>query len=681
MDYVDRLKIAWLREFGVDMPLEFVVRIDCQNLTSENASGELLNKLSSASDKTKSAIEDLRIKLKHEEFFFERIKEEIKSQKNRDIFGRQEMNESALYAQVNKPSKSKQLESSEQNDKNLNESDQTLSVTCQPGAYEDIDLSSSAEPSNMENKSLKVKTESLSGQKKVNVRGSVKDKIKIFEISESSSSDESGGADGDYEQLAQFSPPPPISKDSVSEVFRKRQQHNSYEEITLPFVGKTGSDHGQVENKPNKSSLEAGQQQSVCISNITSVKTQVEHPCKQEDNQAEKKRLSQSGKIPPPLPARKYRDYKEDFSDAVRKWEEPPAPTFSDKEPKLSGSLKKTTDSKPHSDAINGKDNESGTRLSGSDPGGDYCSLSEVTSFKKDAGKHITLVKVTSNGSEKSDGEKKQVLGGRRSFKVLSVKRSKELSKSTDDLSSIKVDSTLSSAPKEAKSIEDLCSNAFYDDVYIPDESDTTNADMKKVFGHKSNETLKSREDPNLVSGSRSKSLSSSSSEGDEDLMKTVPIEISIRDEQNKHLKDKENTEESRFNTKSKKNKNIPDYEQWNFQTLLTKTGISVAERENLTDTASEDDNIYDNIADKQETQSGHSDDSGVSETTTPDENRAADQLRVDSITGSPDLRSSKLSSSTGSRVSTTCKFQLPFFSAPSGWLSGEHVRLVTWWL
>ncbi|XP_053375064.1 breakpoint cluster region protein-like isoform X2 [Mercenaria mercenaria] len=618
---MEETKSAWKDKFSSNLPPEFISRLECELSKCENdpGAGDHTHALSCAMDITKSRIRELNKQLRNEEFFYEVISSVVsarkRSQRNADS---DKVDVSAMYAKVNKPTKLKIDDSpvlnhaksmSDQAEKNSNH-ERLLSQTSH--TYEEIGFQNSEIPD------TKVE-EKAGGVVKKKLRASVKDKIKMFERSDSSSGEDNiNSPEGDYARL--------VIKPSVSPkpspASRRRPRANEYEEISLPcFASNKKPDdpsNSKIQcpqmtpniDKPDKTYAE--------IESLHDSSSKQEGYASLSDQPLENKSFTtQHQKRPaPPVPSRKSRGKDTDKSDNdVLKNTEASTLKYSDHEPQLSSSLKHkqiNEDTKNHNDASD--------KLCGKIDGsieGDYCSIKSVNTDNK----HVTLVQVTSaNGSGKNTGNK--------NFSVLSISGSeRELSRSTEDLRNNKTGKLRRSS---SKSFDDINQEGHYAEVEYssinPVSGDSSSSDkkMKKLFGLKNGSDLETDPDNDSkeqIVGKQYKSLSNSSGSEEEDLMSTVVVNFENTEDQKKE------SSENKVLTSKDKRRGVPDYEKWTFQTLLTSTGISVAENGNLTDTGSDDETPYDNIdnvVDKHEAVSGQSDDSGVCESTesslTPDD-------------------------------------------------------------
>lgn len=665
---MEEVKCIWKSKYSSDLPTEFLSRLECELSKYENDPGAgSTHALSCAEEITKSRIRDLNHQLRNEEFFFEVLSAVINDRKYRQS-GDGKMDVSEMYAKVNKPAKVKISDSPKQNhSKNLSDQPVTISNKDQlPGhadrPYEEIEFRNSEIDFPAPDKP----SPKMEGKKKA--RGSVKDKIKMFERSDSSSGDENTNAlvsiEGEYARLAKPSVSPKPSPSS-----QRRKNVNEYEEISFPFLASN--------KKPEDSScpkIQSKQITSAIDKPYADIKSVSDSSVKQEgyaclvDQPLETKSVNNNHqrKPGPPVPVRRTKGKETNYSDKiVVKPTVAPTLKYSDQEPQLSSSLRHKLINEDANNSIDKfKPGDPCLKIDESCGGieGDYCSIKSLNTDKK----HVTLVQVTSgNGSEK---EINRFGKHNHSFKIISVSRpQREVSRSTEDLSKSETEKLSRSL---SKSTDDINPEGHYAELKYSrsnsDAKDEASAEkMKKMFGHKEGINLKSDDDSReQVVGKQFKTLSSSS-ESEEDLGRTVVVDVEdTTDEKTETVEDTE----AMSKVKDKKRNRVPDYEKWAFQTLLTQTGISVAENENLTDVGSDDETPYDNVAtiDKTEVVSGQSDDSGVCESTetssTPDEKEklyAEVNELVPGEMGPTDVsrpKATESASSVGSRISTACK-------------------------
>ena len=669
---MEELKYSWKSKFSSDLPTEFITRLECELSKCENDPGAGdLKALSCVKDITKSRISELNKQLRNEEFFFEVISSVVSSRERKNKKEESGCADvSAMYAKVNKPVKLN-IGDSGSNDQAPKMSDH-VACNLDQGAgrllsqssctYEEIGFPVSEIPASSPD--IKVNEENKCQIKK-KARASVKDKIKMFERSDSSSGDDNlNSPEGDYARLVikpSVSPKPSPST-------RRRPRDDEYEEISLPFLASNkkpdnpssarnpSQQDSQIIDKPDKSHDDS--------------KSKNDSSCKQEgyaslsEQPLENKSHTQhQKKSAPPVPSRKSRGIDANKHTDALKNTEALTLKYSDQEPQLSSSLRQ----KQINENIKGKSDTQHYIEIDDNIEGDYCSIRSVNTDNK----HITLVNVSSNGSESG---KRVNSGKNKNFSVLSIIRpEKELSKSTEDLRSNKTGQLRRSS---SRSFDDLNQEGHYAEVQYSSVPDSHPKDdkMKKLFGLKEGSDLNTMQGDDTkepIVGKQYKAISSNSS-SEEDLMNTVVVDL-----EKTQVKD---TSESTETLKAKDRRGrVPDYEKWTFQTLLTSTGISVAENGNLTDNGSDDDTPYDNVenaTEKNEMVSGQSDDSGVCESaessSTPDEKEKlyeedCEHREKDSAS-SQIARSdvSKSSSSVGSRFSTACKYPILFFKIRS---------------
>lgn len=660
---MEEVKCAWKSKYSSDLPTEFISRLECELSKYENDPGAgSIHALSCAVEITKSRIRELNHQLRNEEFFFEVLSAVINDRKHRES-GDGKLDVSEMYAKVNKPAKVKSIDSPIQNhSKNMSDKPVTNSNKGQlpglaDGVYEEIEI---------RNTEIDNPAPNMESRKKA--RGSVKAKIKMFERSDSSSGEENTNAvariEGEYARLAK-----PLVSPKPSPSSQRRKNINEYEEISLPFLPSN--------KKPEDSScpkIQSKQTTSTIDTPYADIKSVSDSYIKQEryaclaDQPLETNSVNNNHprKPGPPVPVRRTKGKETNNSDKiVVKPTVAPTLKYSDQEPQLSSSLRHkliSEDAKKSMDTF--KPDDPCLKIDESCGGieGDYCSIRSLNTDKK----HVTLVQVTSgNGSEK---EINKLGKHNHSFKIISVSRAqREFSRSTEDLSKSETGKVTRSL---SKSTDDINQEGHYAELNYSgsniDPKDEASAEkMKKLFGRKEGSNLKSDDDSaEQVIGKQFKTLSSSS-ESEEDLGRTVVVDVEDITDEKEIVEDTE----AMSRVRDKRRNRVPDYEKWTFQTLLTQTGISVAENENLTDVGSDDETPYDNvnnIVDKTEVVSGQSDDSGVCESTetssTPDEKEKL-YAEVNEV-GPGELgpmdairpKATESGSSAGSRISTSCK-------------------------
>ena len=688
MDTIEKVKIAWKEKFGSEIPHEFVTRVECELSKLENNlednSIQLYNIVKS---ETKLKIEELSKVLRNEEYFYELVSNLTVEGNNQCKPG----NQPPVYAKVNKPVNNKESESDQPD----------------AGDYTTLDDRASSRHSSMSDQSPTYEEIEINNYKgdnlikpKTKARGSVKARIKMFERSDSSSGEEvAAGAEGEYARLVlKHSQAPPVSP-KPSPAVRRKPKSNDYEEIRLPGLAlnpatstgdkdtnSSSSGQTQIAGKHTPNSL-SSKQESCQADNSKTL-----------SNQPAKVNTSVQGKKPaPPVPLRRSRGNEcvnSGDSDVLKKTEDMTL-QYSEHEPQLATSRKQrcTDEVVKLPERIRPDDIHVHKRVDRHSDGieGDYCA---ITDLKKPTDKHVTLVQVTSSNEKPKSGA------------LLNVKKSeRELSKSHDNLNKIQSGSKrLTSSGSVSKSLEDF--KQIDDDmkcdksVAVADDNDDDNdytdiaevaikipedKNMKKIFhrrnsGSITSEKQGSEENQEAVVGTRYKSLSGSESE--EDLLRTVVVNVAdmvdrkdkdgesvddTNDGSSPDLSDSDSKPESEASKSPEvqrvpNRKRVPDYEKWTFQHLLTKTGISIADNDNLTDTGSEDENIYDNNSppkhEFQEQVTGQSDDSGVLVTESSPDSKDEEQ----GDTGDTKPPTKCPSGDAALRMSTACKLNTQLF-------------------
>lgn len=705
MDTIEKVKIAWREKFSSEIPDRFISRLECANNLEQNST-QLYDFVK---EQTRLKIEELNSLIRKEEYFFE-VLSSIRVEGNKmennpsDPEDRTAVDCSAMYSKVNKPAKSKQSES-EMTERNSG--DQNVTATQRSSSQSDSLAYEEIEVKNYKG------AEGGSITPKNKMRGSVKARIQMFERSDSSSSEEvPSSAEGDYARLVlKPSQPPPVSP-KPSPAVRRKPRTDDYEEISLPgssISSDAKTADNETSSQPNCQTVNTDK----CSSDVDKVN------CKPESSQADsysyqpaKLNASSQAKRPaPPVPLRRSRGNEcinTDDSDVLKKTEQLTL-QYSEHEPQLATNRKqKCMDGVVKPERIRPDDIHVHKRVDRNSEGieGDYCAITDI---KRPRDKHVTLVQVTSLKNKPKSGS----LGksdSKTNKAVLYVKTSdKELSKSHDNLS--RIDSgnrRLDSSVSVSRSLEDFkqIDNAMKDDKGTEGDDDNGDTDddldyenidkkpeppkdssMRKIFHRKNSGSItrtKHTEEGNqeAVVGTRYKSLSGSESE--EDLLSTVQVnmndmsdnkekseDIEANDAASPELSDSDSKTES-IGSKSpvmsrmtNHKRRVPDYEKWTFQHLLTKTGISIADTDNLTDTGSEDENIYDNNTppkhEFREQTTGQSDDSGVlvSETLiSPEDGKDEEPSDViDDFSQDQEKEPMKSTSTSDSRMSTACKF------------------------
>ena len=651
MDVRRKLVAAWRDAFNGDVPTELLSRLECEHDIEVNTL------LTDARDKTWEVLSELELRMQQEKFMLQFIDEEISSNKTDNssentstVIRNVSEDVDNLYAKVRKPSKSKQHDSELTDDKHPSKSDQkSLPIGQDEVPYEEVTFQPNDEVSekrenyeviSFQPEPIQIRRESLGKKDKKKVKGSVKDKIKRFERTSSGDCDENifekNELESDKVLIKSTKAPPPISPRPAAR--KKQQQHmNPYEEIELPCFG--------VPEIKNKDITEAPSNTNIAVStNPTIVDTHNDNEHKISQNEVLSGKgcdiLDQSNSVSSVNYTNKEPPVRLENQAVVQHVEESDyaelrdivEPKFSDKEPSFSSFVKSSDvkiSSRGHFKPIdNGEDDDEG----------DYCSLSEIAKF---ANKHVTLVKVESGGSEKSEGEQNADMNSRE--------------KASSNLRIIS--STIS------RSREDLSHYKDIDDDNIESITEQTEEEMKKLFQKKNKSDLNSPDTDGVspVIGKKFKSLSSSDSDEDTGTHLTVPFSKGP-------LVSKPRVSNELPKTSRAKRKGVPDYESWNFQALLTNPKISAAETENLgEDTGSEDDlsPVYDNKLPTQfeqkysGTHNGVSDSNGSTDTKTQTHASSGKYSPQRSPQRSPELRKYSIGSraSEASRVSTACMY------------------------
>lgn len=717
MNTIEVVKIAWREKFSSEIPCEFVTRLECGLTKLENNPEVKSTELFSlVKNETKSKIEELNNELRREEYFFEVMsslcEDGTMQSKESETQDQTEFESSALYATVNKQAKGKSSESETHEEyvgnQNVTVTD-TSSIHGDNSHYEDIDsLQKNAVGS------LKSKNK---------MRGSVKAKIKMFERSDSSSGEEvtSAGAEGEYARLVLKAPQLPPVSPKPSPAARRRPRPNDYEEINLPILGNNSNSTTDlaVANTQSSNSSQQTVNTDKCSvsSNCPSSKQEgynTDNKVAHKNSQQAKLNISvQSKKPAPPVPVRRSRGNEcinTGDSNVLKKTEQLTL-QYSEHEPQVATSRKQRCSDegvKPV-ERIRPDDIHVHKCIEQSSEGieGEYCAIADI---KKTNEKHITLVQVTSDNRKVENNS----VGGSLNKALLSVKKSdRELSRSHDNLSQVGLSGRLDGSSSLSRSLDNFQQNADMklngSDNKDDDEEDdgyshlnftkfksqpaqhSDDNKMKKIFHSKNSGNISStksanKDIPDAVVGTRYKSLSS---ESEEDLGSTANINIaelcgdSFKSEEldtNLVISPDFSDSDSKSDTGQSKSpelsrtlqnrrQRVPDYEKWDFQHLLTQTGISIAENENLTDTGSEDETVYDNVPEKHEFEeqvAGQSDDSGVlvSETSVVLDETVKPYEQCDIIDGlAPEGQDepAKSTSTEVSRMSTACKYTFQY--------------------
>lgn len=656
MDIRRKLKIAWRDAFNGDVPAEIIARLEGENESDINCL------LTGARNKTWELLSESELRLQQEKFMIEFLDDAIKNAQENVVEkatqnGEDEVEIDSMYAKVNKSSKSKQDESHVINDKHVNESEQKSPPISQGDvSYEEISYNP-CEPCKTEDRRdsyeeitfqppdrIKIRPESLEKKDhKRKVKGSVRDRIKKFELSSSLDGDEN--LPENTESVSKVTPentnkltlestnklnpkavtpsenklavppkptspkpPPPISPRPSPAVRKRQQQSNAYEEIELPCFATT--------SETKKTEPPGNLDMTVSTNSVT---TNTHTDKQQEDSLKDKSSvggcepLNQSNSVPSVnLPTTEI------------------------------SSLNKNTDcDKANLD----KDDDHYASLN--DENDQYAILKDITVIKEPTEKTVecvqnntgkpvcseklpdSAVKPTFSVNEPSfstskSGDIKLKVSARGHFKhidqfdddddegdyatlsdfskygdkhkTLIEVKSGGSEKADSDLDAdgaekVKINSNLHIISSTiSRSTEDLRSH--YKDIDDDNIESITNEDeMKKLFSKKEETDLTASfiDGTNSVIGKSIKSLSSSDS--DEEINdKTVPFAKDV----SQPKVSKEPPKSSRANRKR-----VPDYEKWDFQALLTNPNVSAAETQDLAeDTGSEDDlspSPYDN--------------------------------------------------------------------------------------
>ena len=724
MDVKRKLKVAWRNTFDGDVPAEIIARLECENDSDVNCL------LTGARDKTWELLSELEQQLQQERFMLDFLDGEIKDAQENIVEkitqnGDDEVDIDNMYAKVNKSSKSQQNESQVINDNHVKESDQKSPPISQIDvSYEEI----SYRPSESDHRDsyeeitfqpppgpdpIKIRRESLGKtDHKKKVKGSVRDKIKRFELSTSIDGDEN--LPDNTESVSKPTPestntckltlentnkltpkattptenklpvppkptspkpPPPISP-RPSPAVRKRQQRNdAYEEIELPcFAANKTETPGNSDMPGSANSL------------ITNTNTDN----KQEDNLKDKlsaggcEPLNQSNSAPSVnLPSTEtsglnknivcdkatldneenshyasLNDENDDYAELID--------TTVKKEPAIiietvkDNAVKTNCSEHLKDSAVKPKFSENEPSFSTFKSGDIKVSVRghfnvkhiEQCDSDDDEGDYATLSDISRNANKHKT--------------LIEVKSGGSDKADTDDADKVKTSSNLHIVSSTiSRSTEDLSHYKDIDDDNI--ESITNEEEMKKLFSKKDGIDMAASfiDGTNAVVGKSIKSLSSSDSD-EEQNGETVPFERDVFEPK----VSKEQPKPSRANKKR-----VPDYEKWDFQALLTNPNVSAAETQNLAeDTGSEDDlspSPYDNKLSPPlhrhfghkaiEEQNSLSDDSlSHKDAMMRKPGRYSPQL-------SPQMRkhSTMSTASDASRISTACRYFCNLFNAP----------------
>ena len=731
MDVKRKLKIAWKDAFNGDAPEEIIGRLECENDSDVNCL------LTGARNKTWELISELEQRLEQEKFMLNFLEGEIKDLNENSVEngaqndpGGGDVDIDNMYAKVNKSSKSQQNESQVINDNHASESDQKSQAISQidvsyeeiayrptesnhRDSYEEITFQPLQVP-----EPIKIRRESLGKtDHKKKVKGSVRDKIKRFEFSNSLDGDEKLPDNIDsvpkpvpdnknstkltLENTNKLTPkattptenklpvppkptspkpPPPISP-RPSPAVRKRQQRNdTYEEIDLPCFAANKTD------KPGNTDMSRSANSLITNTNIDN---------KQEDSLKDKLSTQGCGALNQSTSAPSANLHSTEINDSNKS--------------KVCDTANLDNEENFHYASLN-------------DDNDDYAVLKDLT-VNKEIEEKSKVTETVHDSADKTNSREKL-----KDSNVKPIYSENEPSFSTFKSGDVKVSvrghfnvkpheqresdddegdyATLSDIPKIAdrhktlievksggsdkndsgldtagadkvktgsnlhivsstisRSTEDLSHYKDIDDDNI--ESITNEEEMKKLFSKKDgiDMTASFVDGTNSVIGKSIKSLSSSDS--DEELNgENVPFKGDVSEPK----VSKEPPKPSRATKKR-----VPDYEKWDFQALLTNPNVSAADPQNLAEDTDCDDDLspspYDNRLSPTiprhvghghktvEEQNSLSDD-GLSnkETRMRKPGRYSPQL-------SPQMRkhSTMSTASDASRMSTACRYFLMF--------------------
>ncbi|XP_052270328.1 active breakpoint cluster region-related protein-like isoform X21 [Dreissena polymorpha] len=658
MDTVGKLKELWKDKYSSDIPDDFVARLDCEFSKGKNepeAEDRLNKSLTFLMNDSNEKIADLNRRLKQEEYFIELLSQAIDNQvltgmahfKDKKL----DVNVSSLYSHVKKP---KKIINSDTEDtsfmKNMcKDTPPALPKRIEPeNNYEDISAVEKVD-SGMDN---------VNNKPTVKFRGSVRDKIKMFDRSDSSSGEDAKSqSEGDYARL----PSPPTVSPKPSPSSLRRLHREEYEEICLPTVSPSLCNNIQAPGEPaipkNMQSSEHGD---------ISLKSEVDNCSsskQEEDSQALKSsHYKTEKKTAPPVPHKRSKLSEFHSSDVNQlKQTDNLTPRYSDSEPHTATPRKYSNNTQEHNanDKVQIKVHPRMVIDMSGDDEGDYCAITPSKYPQKD-GKHVTRVLVASDKKGQSNN----------------INRSdRELSKSHENLHiTVK---ELAVSQKEFRSHENIAQSGYAQvefSTFKPATAKSSSEEsMKKLFGKKTKDhgknfidRLSPKGSDEEIKGHSSQSLSQNNSDeecisGGTILIDFSKMQLTAEDlqveskspEYSEEDIDKDDiVEEQRtLDGDTNRKRNVPDYEKWNFQSLLTKPGVSVAE--NVSD---DDEIIYDNVPDKQEPVSGQSDDSGVCEAISNAEDAAQHtSFDDDDVIEDPTLRSNsgRATTSVISRTST----------------------------
>ncbi|KAK3606527.1 hypothetical protein CHS0354_041484 [Potamilus streckersoni] len=542
MDLLERFKALWQVSFKADVPIEILSRLEA----CVDGDSTKVEKLTRAYQETKQCIESLHNKLNQEELvqnFLQNVLKEINlpvsvSSSNTDY----------LYAKVNKSRASNEHTDSYKRDSQI--------IIPSSSEYDDID----GAYSEIRFERQEDKVAQTSEKKICSGRGSVKDKVRQFELIEkvqlySSSSDSSGEDEQERNQQNV------VSRNPQSQ--RWRRHINSYEEIaevnpslTLKKQDSNVSDRQSVVGKKDVNFIKTqdiSKFQGDDVLNHRSSQTNCSST-KQFSSVADKSIDIHSS----PLIAR----------SCTRSTDVRTTPEFNSKS---KGLVKEDTELTFVLESYAGEVLDSNYKP---DQRKLYPSLEKVDnedSWYSDV-KHVDNNFCTENG-------KKQF--------VTAVQVT-----NTSETDTLKIQHGLNESNVMLESdLNDI--GTQYDNMHL----------FRKHSGV----------EDNSVVGKRFKSLSSSGSD-DEKSFNTAGI-ITRENLNSLPVKTPERIRKMALPIrKIKPHASIPDYENWSLNAVLTLPGISLAEQEFHLDTGSEEDLEDGVLLDKFETESKHSTDSGVCE-------------------------------------------------------------------
>ncbi|KAL4224066.1 hypothetical protein ACF0H5_017523 [Mactra antiquata] len=549
---------AWKSKFSEDIPDEFVSRLECElSKFSHDPGADISLALTNVKTQTRHKIDELSKRLRQEEYLIEVVSSVIADNKQRAIANG---SVSPVYAKVNKSFKLKSNESSQSQNDRVMSDQQTVKPTSHLSSsssnhvdispYEEIDFErgelESPNPC-QENKPTFNESKNRDSNKK---QGSV-----------NVDDDE-----GDYATLAVkpvVSPKPSI---------RRPLRHNTYEEIDLPFVASAsksdpiGSDNNisSVDSQTSKSS-ETGD------STINSLGEVGYASCKVVEENKSSPSIKHR-RVPPPVPQKTHHKVGDHY-DVLQKTETNNL-KHSEKEPQFSSRSKnkpsfETKDMVVHRVKSNPLSNAGSQQAEG-----EYCSIAAA----KQPDVHVTVLRIQSGG--------KHPKATPRNSYIYNLKGSdREMSRSSESLNMNRKEMG-QIPPNLSRSFDDINSDYAEIDNFPSSPNNNIKSDLEK--------TNKPTDSDGEVTKNELRNLSKSA--GSEDDLGTTHL-VNLGDNEMEILEAKENFESASRNAKSKRNR-VPDYEKWNFQTLLTGAGVSVTDRESLGDTGSEDETPYDNVED-----------------------------------------------------------------------------------